>query len=86
MRRLRLEFATAIIGNKFPTWEEILVIAVVNLLLVIGAIYLFRRSIGPSSRGSRPMAAPPPRSTQIDGRRPAVPRDHDEAEADQGHE
>jgi hypothetical protein len=49
---LHPELALANVGDRFPTWEEILAIVVMDVLLIVWALYLFRRSVGRSRRGS----------------------------------
>jgi hypothetical protein len=49
---LHPELALANVGDRFPTWEEILAIVVMDALLIVWARYLFRRSVRRSRRGS----------------------------------
>jgi hypothetical protein len=49
---LHPELALANVGDRFPTWEEILAIVVMDVLLIVWALYLFRRSVRRSRRGS----------------------------------
>lgn len=68
---VQLELALANVGNKFPTWEEILAIVVLDGLLIVGTFFLFRRSLRRSRRSSRSTLDVQPHS----GRLGLTPRD-----------
>ena len=53
----RETLALANVGNRFPTWEEILLIVALDVLLITGALLLFRRSLRRSRRDSAVSAA-----------------------------
>jgi hypothetical protein len=54
---LHLGLALANVGNRFPTWEEILVIVVVDVLLITWAGFMIRRGLRRSRRASRKTSA-----------------------------
>ncbi len=83
MELLHPELALANVGDRFPTWEEILAIVVMDVLLIVWALYLFRRSVRRSRRGSplKPHACHVARAS-ADGRLQAC--QGDDAETDGG--
>jgi hypothetical protein len=76
---LYVELALANVGNKFPTWEEILAIVALDVLLIVGAFFLIRRSIRKSRQVSRSAAAEEP-SQRHPGRFGVTARERDDAE------
>jgi hypothetical protein len=83
LKLLHPELALANVGDRFPTWEEILAIVVMDVLLIVSALYLFRRSVRRSRRGSplKPNASHVA-SASADGRMRR--RQRDDAEKDGG--
>ncbi len=67
LERWHPELALANVGTRFPTWQEVLAIVVVDALLIVGTFFLFRRSIRRSRQPSRTAATPSSNPSEKDG-------------------
>lgn len=80
---LHLPLALANVGNKFPTWEEILAIVALDALLIVGAFFMIRRSLRRSRGVSGSEAGTPQRPPSGNPSLPgAIPARLDEVEND----
>jgi hypothetical protein len=62
-----LELGLANVGSRFPTWEEVLAIVLLDVLLIGGAFLLFARSLRRSRRVTTSKPATSSGLSSVDG-------------------